>query len=156
MAADASAVGRRYGPYRYAVGEEKIADYAVAVAGGVPGRAFTAVERAASHPAYLDPAAPGGLMAPPMFAVTFAIQPFAQACTDPALGLDLLRLVHGEQEFTFHEPVRPGDVVETVGEVVEAYAKGPLDFVVMRTTSRRLSDGKLVVEGTWTAIVRRR
>ncbi len=159
MAIDRKHVGKRYGPFRYAVGEEEIADYAIAVAGGVPGRAFPASgERLASHPWYLDgPAARasphGGAVAPPMFAASFAIQPFALACCDPDLGLDLVRLVHGEQEFAWRDAIRPGDVLETVGEIADAFAKGSLDFLVVKTTSRN-QHGRVVVEGTWTAIVR--
>src|SRR5574341_1955684 len=117
-----SHVGRRYGPYRYAVGEEKIADFALAVAGGTPGRVFGRGGGGAPHPWHVDEGAAmtsphGSIIAPPMFAVTFAMQPFSEACSDPALGLDLVRLVHGEQELVWHGVIRPGDVMETAGEI---------------------------------------
>ncbi len=158
MAIDRRHVGLRYGPYRYAVGEEKIADFAVAVAGGTPGRVFGAASRALAHPFHLEGEAArtsphGSIIAPPMFAVAFAMQPFSDACADPELGLDLLRLVHGEQEFVWHGVIRPGDVMETTGEIAEAYSKGPLDFLVVRTTSTD-QRGKVVVEGIWTAVIR--
>src|SRR5574342_956884 len=151
MAIDGRHVGRRYGPYRYAVGEGKIAGFAVTAAGGTPGRVFGAASREVAHPFHLDgeaarPSPHGSIIAPPMFAVTFAMQPFSDACSDPALGLDLLRLVHGEQEFAWHGVIRPGDVMETVGEVAEARSKGPLDFLVVKTTSTD-QRGRVVVEG---------
>jgi acyl dehydratase len=158
MAIDLKHLGRRYGPYRCEVGAERIADYAVAVGGGIPGRAFTDPGRPKAHPWHVDEAAGraspyGSVIAPPMFAASFTIQPFAVACMDPDVGVDLVRMVHGEQEFVWHDVIRPGDVVETTGEITDLYARGALQFLVMRTESRR-PDGRLVVEGIWTAVVR--
>ncbi len=150
-------VGKRYGPYRFEVGAERIRDFVAAVGGGVPGRVFSAPPPD-PHPFTWDEAAArasphGGIVAPPSFVTVFAIQPFAEACSDPALEVNVLRLVHGEQEFEIHEVVRAGDVLETIGEITSVRDRGPLDFleVTTRTTNQR---GRLVVKGVWTAIVR--
>ena len=50
--------------------------------------------------------------------------------------MNVLRLVHGEQEFEFHEPVRPGDLLETEGEITRLQERGNLDFVEVTTTTR--------------------
>lgn len=155
---DPAHVGRRYGPYRYAVGLEEIRDFAVTVAGGVPGRVFAGAPPEAPHPLFVDEEAArasrhGGIIAPPTFCVRFAIQPFAEACADPALGIDLVRLLHGEQAFAFGAPVRPGDRLETVGEIAEIREKAGMDFLTVRTTTRN-QHGRVVVEGTWKAVVR--
>ncbi len=155
---DPAHVGRRYGPYRYAVGLEEIRDFALTVAGGMPGRAFATPPPEPPHPFFLDEAAArvsrhGGIIAPPMFCVRFAIQPFAQACADPALGIDLVRLLHGEQAFAFGEPVRPGDLLETVGEITEIREKAGMDFLTVKTTTTN-QRGRKVVEGIWKAVVR--
>jgi len=157
MAIDTRHVGRRYGPFRTTVCGERIRDFSVAVSGGTPGFFGTATGEGA-HPWTVDEEAArrsphGGLVAPPTFGVTFAMQPFALACADPEIGLDLVRLLHAEQEFVWHDVIRPGDVVETTGEITDLYARGALQFLVMRTESRR-PDGRLVVEGIWTAVVR--
>ncbi|GEJ56225.1 FAS1-like dehydratase domain-containing protein [Anaeromyxobacter diazotrophicus] len=151
-------VGRRYGPYRYTVGLEEIRDFAVTVAGGVPGRVFAGEPPEPPHPLFVDAAAArasrhGGIIAPPTFCVRFAMQPFAEACADPALGLDLVRLVHGEQAFTFGDPVRPGDVIDTSGEIADLSEKAGMTFLTVRTVSVN-QRGRTVVEGTWTAVVR--
>lgn len=158
MPIDPRHVGRKYGPFRYLAALEKIRDFALAISDGVPGRIHWHGARADVHSWFVDQAAGraspwGSVIAPPTFCVNFAMEPFAIACADPELGLDLVRLLHGEQEFTFHEPVRPGDELETVGEIAEVYAKGALDFMVVKTTTRN-QHGRLVVEGRWTAVVR--
>ena len=157
MPIDARHLGRRYGPYRFEVGLERIRDFVAAVGGGVPGRVFSAPPPD-PHPFTWEEAAARasrhrGLVAPPAFATAFAIQPFAVACSDPELGLNVLRLVHGEQEFELFEVIRPGDVIETVGEITRIQERGDLDFLEVTTTSRN-QHGRLVVRGVWTAIVR--
>jgi acyl dehydratase len=150
-------LGRRYGPYRFEVGLERIRDFVAAVGGGVPGRVFSAPPPD-PHPFTWDEEAAGasrngGLIAPPAFATAFAIQPFAVACSDPELGVNVLRLVHGEQEFEFLDLIRPGDVIETVGEITRIQERGNLDFLEVTTASTN-QHGRLVVRGVWTAIVR--
>lgn len=155
---DKKHLGRRYGPFRFQVSVEQIRDFVAATAGGVPGHAFPSPPDRYHHPWTWDEEAAkasphGGIVAPPAFATTFAIEPFALACSDPELAVNVLRLVHGEQEFEFHEPVRPGDVLETEGEITRLQERGNLDFVEVTTTTRN-QHGRLVVKGVWTAIVR--
>lgn len=155
MSIDRRHLGRRYGPYRFEVGRESILDFIAATDGGVPGRVFTAGGSApvkgAPQPA--SPVVPPPLVAPPAYAAVFAMQPFAVACSDPELALNVLRLVHGEQSFEFLEPVRAGDVVLTSGEVSRIQERGNLDFLEVTTESLN-QHGRLVVRGVWTAIIR--
>ncbi len=157
MAVDQRNLGRSYGPYRFTVGLEHVRDFVAATGMGVPGRVFRSPPREA-HPWTWDEQAAvaspyGGLVAPPSFAAIFAIEPFSAACTDPALGIDVVRLVHGEQEFEWLGPVRPGDVLATTGEITAIRTKGPLDFVEVTTTSVN-QRGETVVRGVWTAVIR--
>jgi acyl dehydratase len=150
-------VGRRYGPYVLEVGTERIRDFVAAVGGGVPGRVFSSPP-ADPHPFTWDEEAArasrhGGIVAPPAFATTFAIQPFSAACSDPELEVNVLRLVHSEQELELLGVVRPGDVLTTIGEITSIRERGTLDFVEVTTTSTN-QRGELVVRGVWTAIVR--
>lgn len=157
MPIDRRHVGKRYGPYRFEVGRESILDFVAATDGGVPGRVFCAP--GASH-ACREPAgplaaspAPPALVAPPAYAAVFAMQPFATACADPELSLNVLRLVHGEQAFEFLEPVRSGDVLLTTGEITRIQDRGNLDFLEVTTESVN-QHGRPVVRGVWTAIIR--
>jgi acyl dehydratase len=155
---DEKHLGRRYGPYRYTVGLEEIRDFAVTIAGGAPGRASWGGTAEAPHPWFVDEEAAkaspaGGIVAPPTFVVRFAMQPFAAACADPALGIDLVKLLHGEQAFEYGDPVRPGNVLETTGEIVEIRQKAGMDFLTVKTTTTN-GRGRSVVVGTWKAVVR--
>jgi acyl dehydratase len=159
MPLDKKFIGRRYGPFVYEAGLEKMREFAYAVGGGVPSTGFSA--RGAPeglHPWLHDEAAAkdspwGAVVAMPNFAVTFAIAPFGKACADPELQVNLLRLVHGEQEFEFHEVVRPGDRLTTVGSITDITAKRNLDFLEV-TTETHNQHGRLVVRGRWTAVIR--
>jgi hypothetical protein len=144
MALDPKHVGTRYGPFSYVIGLEKMREYDCAIQGGVPSLGSSPVP--VVPPARED-------VAFPTFCVTFAIAPFRAAVTDPALGIDLLRLVHGEQEFEFFEAMRAGDAIHTTGEIARISSKGGKDFLTVVTESAN-QHGKLVVRGTWTAVIR--
>lgn len=151
-------VGRRYGPYRYEASLEKIRDFALAVAGGVPTRMYEHAADPAPHPWFVDEDAGrqsphGSVIAPPTFGAVFAMQPFAAALVDPALAMNLPRVLHGEQELVYGEPVRPGDRLETVGEVASIDKRGKLDVVAVRSSTVN-QRGDKVLEGLWTAVVR--
>jgi acyl dehydratase len=157
MALDPKFVGKSYGPYRYTLGLEKMREFAYAVSGGVPSLGL------GNPPEDLDPlyydeekakAGPyGSVIAFPSFAVTFALAPFGAAIGDPALGIDLVRLLHAEQEFEFLEVMRPGDVMTTTGQIASISSKKSLDFMVIHSESVN-QHGKLAVRGVWTAVIR--
>lgn len=50
---------------------------------------------------------------PPLFPVTMFIDPMIQIVTDNTLNLDILRMVHGEQEILYHRPLRPREKIKT-------------------------------------------
>ncbi len=159
MALSPSFVGRKYGPFTYEVGVEKLREFAYAVAGGVPSLAFAGNsppdgllpvlhdKAAAAQSAY------GAIVAMPNFAVVYAIGPFSAAIMDPELGLNVMMLVHGEQEFEFLEVVRAGDVLTTTGTITRAVSKAGKDFLTVQTESTN-QHGRLVARGTWTAVIR--
>ncbi len=159
MPIDRKYVGKRYGPTTYVIGVEKLREFAYAIAGGVPSMGFTG----AGAPAGLNPllydedAAQkgpyGALIGLPNFAVVFAIAPFGEAITDPALGIDVTRLVHGEQEFEFFDVLRAGDVITSTGVITELFDKVGKDFLRVTTESTNQA-GKLVVRGSWLAVIR--
>jgi acyl dehydratase len=160
MPANQKLIGKEYGPTTYVVGAEKLREFAYAISGGVPSMGFTGTGAPAGlNPVLHDDAAGkdsphGSIIGLPNFAVVFSIAPFGQAVTDPELGIDLLMLVHGEQEFEFFDVIKPGDVMTSTGKITEIYEKVGKDFVVVQTESKN-QHGKLVVKGTWTAVIRR-
>lgn len=159
MALDKRFIGREYGPFVYEAALEKMREFSYAVGGSVPSTGYSAKGPPEGlHPYLHDEAAAkasewGSVIAFPSFAVTFAITPFARACMDPELGLNLLRLVHGEQGFEFFEVVRPGDRLTTTGKITNILTKRSLDFLEV-TTQTINQHGAKVVGATWTAIIR--
>jgi acyl dehydratase len=110
------------------------------------------------RPIYHDEAAGkaskhGSIIAPPTFCVNFAIAPFLRAVLDPAIGVNVGMLLHGEQEFELGEPVRPGDVITTTGKIQQIFEKASKDFFIVETNSVN-QKGKAVVRGVWTAVIR--
>ena len=56
--------------------------------------------RAAGHP---------DVIAPPTFAIAVTLEAAMVVLDDPDVGIDYSRVVHGEQRFTHHRPIRAGD-----------------------------------------------
>jgi acyl dehydratase len=75
------------------------------------------------NPAFFDPSRPGGIVAPPMFGVTVIWDAVMKPVMDPDLNADLLRLVHGEQDMEFPNPIRPGDVVTAAAKIISIETK---------------------------------
>jgi 3-hydroxybutyryl-CoA dehydratase len=155
----AQAGEKTYGPYTYEAGVESIRDYALALSGAIPTRVTFATPTGPwPHPWHVDEEAArsspyGAILAPPTFAAVYAMQPFPAIATDPANGIDLLRMLHGEQELRFHEVVRAGDRLTTTGGIRSRARKASSELVVIgtRTVNGR---GELVTEGLWTAVLR--
>ena len=139
-----AAVGKTYDPVEYEVGREKIREYARAVG--------------EESPVHHDPAAAReagfrGVVAPPMFCVVYSAGAMGPAILDPELGINLMLMVHGSQEFEWDEPVVAGDTITTEARVRDIYEKNGMNFYVFESESKN-QEGKTTVKGTWTNIVR--
>ncbi|HLH66417.1 MAG TPA: MaoC family dehydratase N-terminal domain-containing protein [Solirubrobacteraceae bacterium] len=138
------AIGKRYEPVLYAVGREKVREFARAVGETDPLHLDVEAARAAG---YAD------VVAPPMFAVVYAGAAMAHAVFDPELEIDFAHLVHGEQEFRWGPLVVAGDEIETVARLADVRERGGMTFYVFETASRNQA-GERVCDGVWTHIVR--
>ena len=144
MAIETGAVGKTYPPVTYAVGREKIREYASAVGETDPVHLDTEAARRAG---YAD------VVAPPMFAVVYCAPGITPAIFDPEVGLDFARMVHGAQDFRWDALVVAGDEVTTEVEVSDISERGGMAFYVFETRSSN-QRGEPVCTGTWTNIVR--
>ena len=144
MALDTSKIGKTYPPFEYEVGTEKIREFARAVGEGEP---VYQDREAARSAGFRD------VVAPPMFAVVYSAGAMGPAILDPELGINLMMMLHGSQEFVWDEPVCAGDTISTSAEVKDMYEKDGRQFFVFESVSRN-QDGTEVVRGTWTNIVR--
>ena len=132
--------------FRYAVGREKIREFARATGERNPLHLDLDAARAAG---FRD------LVAPPMFAAVYAGPSFREALWAPALAVDRKMTVHGGQDFRFAELVVAGDELSTVAEVTGDAQRGANRVVTIVTTSTN-QGGRVVTTGIWTVVVRPR
>jgi acyl dehydratase len=144
MAANPSAVGKSYPPTTYAVGREKIREYAAAVGETNPLYFDVDAARAAG---YAD------VVAPPMFAVVYGARAVGPAIVDPDVGIDFARMLHAGQEFVWGPLVVAGDEITTTASVKDISERGGMNFFVFETVSQN-QNGDTVCTGTWSQIVR--
>ncbi|MDQ3629766.1 MAG: MaoC family dehydratase N-terminal domain-containing protein, partial [Actinomycetota bacterium] len=137
------AVGKTYPPVTYAVGREKVREYALAVGERDPLHLDVKAARAAG---YAD------LVAPPMFAVVYAAPAMGPAIFDPDVGIPFALMVHGGQEFAWGPLVIAGDEVTTSVAVKSIDERAGMGFFVFESVSAN-QDGHTVCCGTWTNIV---
>jgi acyl dehydratase len=138
------AVGKTYPPTVYAVGREKIKEYALAVG--------------ETNPLHLDPGAARAagyrdVVAPPMFCVVYSGQAIGPAIFDPEVGINFALMVHGGQEFVWGPLVVAGDEITTTVSVKSIDERAGNGFYVFESQSVN-QDGATVCTGTWTNIVR--
>jgi acyl dehydratase len=144
MSVSTSAVGKRYPPTVYAVGREKIREYALAVGETDPLHLDVTAARSAG---YAD------VVAPPMFAVVYSAAALGPGLFDPEVGINFALMVHGSQEFRWGPLVVAGDEITTsitVKDISESDGKG---FYVFESVSTNQA-GDTVCVGIWTNIVR--
>jgi acyl dehydratase len=144
MPVNTKAIGKKYEPALYAVGREKIKEYASAVGETNPVHLDVEAARAAG---YAD------VVAPPMFAVVYSAPSVGPPIFDPELELNFAMMVHGGQEFSWGPPVVAGDEITTttsVKDISELDGRGYYVFESISTNQR----GEQVCRGTWTNIVR--
>ncbi|SEG64109.1 Acyl dehydratase [Actinacidiphila yanglinensis] len=145
MALDPSFVGRSYPPGAvYEVGREKIREFAEAI--GDP------------NPAYVDPDAAKALghsdvIAPPTFAFAISYKAASLVISDPELGLDYSRVVHGDQKFAYSRPVRAGDRLAVTSTIESVKSLAGNDIVQIRGEVHDASGEHVVT--AWTKLVSR-
>jgi len=97
------------------------------------------------------------IVAPP----TFAFCLLADSPVGPGyladVGIPIARVLHGEQQFTFHQLLCAGDRVRVTRRVADAYEKkgGALRFVVLESEVRMADTGALVATGRQVMVDRR-
>lgn len=143
---DRSHIGRAFDAFTVRVEPFQLRLFAKAVGEARPEYVDEAVALAAGY---------RGLLAPPTFLFSLWLQDPTEFQLARKLGLDLRRVLHGEQSFTIHEPLCGGDVMTLQERIVDIYDKrdGALEFVVSDVTAHD-PDGRLLAEGRCTTVVR--
>ena len=145
MPVDQSFIGRVYPPTAvYEVGREKIREFADAIGD--------------DNPAYRDPAAArafgySDVIAPPTFAIAVTMRASHQVISDPALGVDYSRVVHGEQRFVHTRPIRAGDALQVVVSVENSRSAAGNDIISTKSAVTTV-DGEPVTTAYSMIVVR--
>jgi acyl dehydratase len=141
---DAAIIGKSFAPALYAVGREKVREYALAVGEVNP---LHLDHEAARSAGYAD------VVAPPMFAVVYSAAALGTAVFDPEVGIDFARLLHGGQDFRWGPLVVAGDEITTSVTLKEISRRAGMGFYVFESVSTNQRDETVCV-GLWTNIVR--
>ena len=80
--------------------------------------------KAAGHP---------DVIAPPTFLITLGMSGGAGFLADPALGLRFEMVVHGEQRFDLHRPVRAGDQLDSDTRIADIRDAGRNELMTLVT-----------------------
>ena len=144
MPVKTEAIGRGYPSTTYAVGREKVREYALAVGETDPLHLDVEAARAAGH---------ADVVAPPMFAVVYSAPAMGPAIFDPDVGMNFAMMVHGGQEFVWGPLVVAGDEITTTVTVKDISERDGRGYYVFESRSVN-QDGEEVCVGTWTNIVR--
>jgi acyl dehydratase len=145
MALDPAKIGFSYPPMPpYAVGREKIGEFATAIGATDPIHFDPAVAAAFGYP---------DVIAPATFPIVLAEPAIKLMIDDPDLGLDFNRVVHGDQKFAYHRPVRAGDVLICVTTITDITERAGAGFVTT-TSEIATPTGERVATATSRLVVR--
>ena len=141
MAMNRELIGRTYAPSTYEVKEEAMVAYALATN--------------ETNPRLVDLSSPENVIAAPVFPVVYHARVLGKPISDPELNIDFKRALHGEQDMTFHRPLRAGDIITTTPSIEDISDKGTGETIAIRMRSDS-QDGELVEETLFTLFVRGR
>lgn len=145
MPIDTSIIGKDLPTSTLAIDAGRLQFFAKATGQTDPVYVDSEAARAAGHP---------DLPVPPSFLMGIELEqpdPFTWLAD---LGVDLRRVLHGEQAFTYHSVAHAGDLLTSTPRITDVYSKrgGALEFVVKESTITR-ADGSLVAEATGVIVV---
>ena len=89
-------------------------------------------------------------VAPPTFSIRISLEHSQSILSDPTVGLDWTRVVHGDQKFEIFSPIKGGDTL-TCSSTIESYrvAAGN-EFVTVRSD---LKKGSEIALSSWSTLV---
>ncbi|MDW0108833.1 MaoC family dehydratase N-terminal domain-containing protein [Sporosarcina aquimarina] len=142
MDLDKSMIGIASEPYVAQIDPERVMKFAQAIGDDNP---LYSDETYAADTAYQ------GITVPPTFLISLG------SSAKFPLELDFRRMLHGEQEFIYHHPVRMGDTLDCTMKVTDVYDRegksGTMQFLVLDTEMKK-EDGTLAAVARNTIIYR--
>jgi acyl dehydratase len=126
------------------VGRAKIAEFATAIGADSPLHHDIDAARAAGHP---------DVVAPPTFGIVVSLEAAMVVLDDPDVAIDYSRVVHGEQKFTHHRPIRAGDRLVATTTIDAARSVAGNDLLTARV-DLATEDGEAVCTATSMLVAR--
>jgi len=139
MALNRACVGKEYPPIRTTVTLDAIENYARACND--------------DNPCYFDHGNPRAVVAPPIFGATAMFHSLLAATGDPEAGVDVMRLVHSEQDVEFFRPIRPGDEMVSHSRIASIETRATGEAMAIRLTLHNAA-GELVQRAINTIFIR--
>lgn len=145
MALDPANVGKTFkSDQTYLVGREKVREFARAVGETSPLCHDVAAAKAAG---YAD------VVASTTFPIAITLEIVGDFVTDPAVGLDWSRVVHGEQKFSYNRPIVAGDELSVTTIIEDIKAMAGNDMITVRSDLADTS-GEVIAEVTTLLVAR--
>ena len=125
MGLNRALIGKQYPAQDYGVTAEAVGKYA---------RAYND-----DNPLFFESGPSYSVLAPPMFGVVLGWLPIMTVVTDSELNVDVLRLLHAEQDMRFVLPVVSGDIITSTANLVdiEDKAGGEAFTLAVDSTNQR-------------------
>lgn len=89
-------------------------------------------------------------VAPPTFSIRVSLSQFESILTQPDIGVDWTRLVHGDQKFEIFRPVVAGDVFKCSATIETLRIAGGNEIISVRSD---LHNGTELVVSSWSTLV---
>jgi acyl dehydratase len=138
-------IGREYtSDQTYEVGREMIRKFADAIGDQNPAYRDIEAAKALGHP---------DVIAPPTFLTVLGFRLGVGPVSDPDLGLNYALVVHGEQRYVHHRPVRAGDVLTATSAVEDIRDAGKNELMTIRQEIRT-TEGEAVATAYNTIVSR--
>ena len=138
-------IGREYASDQtYEVGREMIRKFADAIGDANPAYRDIEAAKALGHP---------DAIAPPTFLTVLGFRLGVGPVGDPELGLNYALVVHGEQRYVHHRPVRAGDVLTATSIVEDIRDAGKNELMTIKQEIRT-TEGEAVATAYNTIVSR--
>ena len=92
-------------------------------------------------------------VAPPTFSIRITLSQYESILTQPEIGVDWTRLVHGDQKFELYRPVVAGDVFTCSATIETLRTVAGNEIISVRSD---LHNGSELVVSSWSTLVVRR
>ena len=91
-------------------------------------------------------------VAPPTFSIRASLEESQAILSNPEIGLDWQRVVHGDQRFILSRPIVAGDVLKCDSTIEGYKVAAGNEIVTVRSDLRDAVSGEVVVS-TWSTLV---